>query len=65
MTDSKALNTQVNPTSNTAITTLIMLSNAGYEKATRILKSMGVEKETVFREVDPTDMINRPSDIVR
>jgi len=26
---------------------------------------MGVEKEEVFHGVDPTDMINRPSDIVR
>lgn len=59
------LNTKVNPTSNTAITTLIMLANAGYEKATEILEQMGIEKEKVFHEVDPKDMINRPSDIVR
>ena len=26
---------------------------------------MGIEKETFFRETDPDDMINRPSDIVR
>ena len=65
MTDSKELNAAVNPTSNTAITTLILLANAGYEKASEILKRMGIEKETFFRETDPDDMINRPSDIVR
>lgn len=42
----KELNTAVNPTSNTAITTLIMLANAGYEKASEILGCMGIEKET-------------------
>ena len=61
----KELNTAVNPTSNTAITTLIMLANAGYEKAAEILGCMGIEKETFFRETDPNDMINRPGDIVR
>lgn len=55
----------VNPISNTAITTLIMLANAGYEDATAILEKMGVDKEKIFHDVDPTDMINRPSDIVR
>ena len=62
---SEELNTKVNPTSDTAITTLIMLANAGYEKAAEILECMGVEKETFFQEIDPEDMINRPSDIAR
>ena len=59
------LNMKVNPTSNTAITTLIMLANAHYEDAAAILERMGVDKEQVFRGVDPEDMVNRPSDIVR
>ncbi len=33
MNEEKNLNLKVNPTSNTAITTLIMLANARYEKA--------------------------------
>ena len=53
----KDLNTAVNPTSNTAITTLILLANAGYEKASEILERMGVKKETVFHEIDPNDVI--------
>ena len=61
----KDLNTAVNPTSNTAITTLILLANAGYEKASEILERMVVKKETVFHEIDPNDVINRSSDIVR
>ena len=50
MNDEKNLNIKVNPTSNTAITTLIMLANAHYEKASEILEHMGVEKETIFHE---------------
>lgn len=65
MNDEKSLNIKVNPTSNTAITTLIMLANAHYEKALAILEKMGVEKEKIFHGVDPSDMVNRPSDIVR
>ena len=65
MNDEKSLSIKVNPTSNTAITTLIMLANAHYEKALEILEQMGVEKETIFHGVDPADMVNRPSDIVR
>ena len=65
MNDEKNLNIKVNPTSNTAITTLIMLANAHYEKALEILEHMGVEKETIFHGLDPEDMVNRPSDIVR
>ncbi len=42
-----------------------MLANAHYEKALEILEQMGVEKEEIFHGVDPTDMVNRPSDIVR
>jgi anti-anti-sigma factor len=63
--DEKSLGIKVNPTSNTAITTLIMLANAGYDKALEILEQMGVEKEKIFHGVDPADMVNRPSDIVR
>ena len=63
--NNKDLNTAVNPTSNTAVTTLIMLANAGYDKASEILEYMGIERETFFRETDPNDMLNRPSDIVR
>lgn len=63
--ESKELNIKVNPTSNTAITTLIMLANAHYDKALEILEKMGVDKETVFHGADREDMINRPSDIVR
>ena len=65
MNDEKSLNIKVNPTSNTAITTLIMLANAHYEKALAILEQMGVEKEEIFHGLDPSDMVNRPSDIVR
>lgn len=65
MNDEKSLSIEVNPTSNTAITTLIMLANARYEKALEILEQMGVEKETIFHGVDPSDMVNRPMDIVR
>lgn len=65
MNDEKSLGIKVNPVSNTAITTLIMLANARYEKAMAILEQMGVEKETIFHGVDPSDMVNRPSDIVR
>lgn len=65
MNDEKSLGIKVNPTSNTAITTLIMLANAHYEKALAILERMGVDKETIFHGVDPSDMVNRPSDIVR
>ena len=65
MDKEKELNTQVNPTSNTAITTLIMLANAGYERALSILEKMGVDKEKIFHGIDKNDMINRPSDIVR
>ncbi|MBQ7583184.1 MAG: hypothetical protein IJT24_01120 [Lachnospiraceae bacterium] len=61
MNDEKSLGIQVNPTSNTAITTLIMLANAGYEKALEILGQMGVEKETIFHGLDPEDMVNRPT----
>ena len=49
MNDEKSLNIKVNPTSNTAITTLIMLANAHYEKALAILEQMGVEKEEIFQ----------------
>ena len=65
MSKERNLNIEVNPISNTAITTLIMLANARYESAVAILEQMGVEKEKVFRGVDPKDMVNRPSDIVR
>lgn len=65
MNDEKNLSIKVNPTSNTAVTTLIMLANAHYEKAVEILEQMGVEKEKIFHGVDPADMVNRPSDIVR
>ncbi len=65
MNAEKNLGIKVNPTSNTAITTLIMLANAHYEKALEILEQMGVEKETIFHGADPSDMVNRPSDIVR
>ncbi len=65
MNEEKELNIKVNPTSNTAITTLIMLANAHYQKALDILGQMGVEKETIFHGLDPEDMVNRPSDIVR
>ena len=65
MNDEKNLSIKVNPTSNTAVTTLIMLANAHYEKALEILEQMGVEKEEIFHGVDPGDMVNRPSDIVR
>lgn len=65
MKNNKNLNIIVNPTSNTAITTLIMLANAHYDEALAILEKMGVDKEKIFRGVDPSDMINRPSDIVR
>ena len=65
MNDEKNLNIKVNPTSNTAVTTHIMLANAHYEKALEILEHMGVEKETIFHGLDPEDMVNRPSDIVR
>ena len=65
MNENKELNIKVNPTSNTAITTLIMLANAHYDKALEILEKMGVEKEKIFHGVDSSDMINRPSDIVR
>ena len=65
MNKEKELNIKVNPTSNTAITTLIMLANAHYEEALEILEHMGVEKEQIFHGVDREDMINRPSDIVR
>ena len=65
MNNEKELNIKVNPSSNTAITTLIMLANANYPQAIAILEKMGIKKETVFRGADPSDMINRPSDIVR
>ena len=65
MSNEKELNIAVNPTSNTAITTLILLANAGYDKALAILEKMGIEKEKIFHDVDKEDMINRPSDIVR
>lgn len=65
MANEKDLNDRVNPTSNTAITTLMMLANADYEQAAAILEKMGIKKEMVFREVNSEDMINRPSDIVR
>ncbi len=65
MSEEKNLSIRVNPTSNTAVTTLIMLANAHYEKALEILEQMGVEKEEIFHGVDPADMVNRPSDIVR
>ena len=65
MNKERSLNIKVNPTSNTAVTTLIMLANAHYEKALEILEQMGMEKETIFHGLDPTDMVNRPSDIVR
>ena len=47
MNDEKNLNITVNPTANTAITTLIMLANAHYEKALAILEKMGVENPTL------------------
>lgn len=65
MNEEKERNIMVNPTSNTAITTLIMLANAHYDEALAILEQMGVEKEKIFHGVDQNDMINRPSDIVR
>lgn len=65
MNENQELNIAVNPTSNTAITTLIMLANAHYDKALEILEKMGIEKEKIFHGVDSSDMINRPSDIVR
>ena len=52
MNDEKNLSIKVNPTSNTAVTTLIMLANAHYEKALEILEQMGVEKEEIFHGVD-------------
>ena len=48
MNKERSLNIKVNPTSNTAVTTLIMLANAHYEKALEILEQMGMEKETIF-----------------
>jgi len=63
--DEKNLSIKVNPTSNTAVTTLILLANAHYEKALEILEQMGVKKEEIFHGVDPSDMVNRPTDIVR
>ncbi len=45
MNDEKNLNIKVNPTSNTAVTTLILLANAHYEKALEILEQMGVKKD--------------------
>ncbi|MCR5404028.1 MAG: hypothetical protein K6E91_09480 [Butyrivibrio sp.] len=65
MNNEKELYNQVNPTSNTAITTLIQLANAGYDQAESILEKMGVDKENVFKGVDQNDMINRPQYIVR
>lgn len=65
MNDEKNLNIKVNPTSNTAVTTLILLANAHYEKALKILQQMGVKDEEIFHGVDPSDMVNRPTDIVR
>ena len=65
MENEKAINLEVNPSSNTAITTLIMLANAGYDQASAILEKMGVEKEKVFHGIDRKDMINRPVDIAR
>lgn len=65
MYDEKNLSIKVNPTSNTAVTTLILLANAHYEKALEILEQMGVKKEEIFHGVDPSDMVNRPTDIVR
>ena len=59
MNEERSLNIKVNPTSNTAVTTLIMLANAHYEKALEILEQMGMEKETIFHGLDPTDMVNR------
>ena len=44
MNEEKERNIMVNPTSNTAITTLIMLANAHYDEALAILEQMGVEK---------------------
>ncbi len=44
MYDEKNLSIKVNPTSNTAVTTLILLANAHYEKALEILEQMGVKK---------------------
>lgn len=65
MDEKKGLNIAVNPISNTAVTTLIMLANARYDKALEILEQMGTEKETIFHGIDRNDLINRPSDIVR
>jgi len=65
MENEKEINLEVNPSSNTAITTLIMLANAGYGQASAILEKMGVEKEKVFHGIDRKDMINRPVDIAR
>jgi len=65
MENEKAINLEVNPSSNTAITTLIMLANAGYDQASAILEKMGVEKEKVFHGIERKDMINRPVDIAR
>ena len=65
MANETELNEMVNPTSNTAITTLVLLSGAGYEQATAILEKMGAKKEAVIREVNSDDMMRRVSDIVR
>ena len=47
----KDLNTAVNPTSNTAITTLILLANAGYEKAAEVAKKAYKEGLTLKEAV--------------
>ena len=59
MNNDNEINFEVNPSSNTAITTLIMLANAGYDQAVAILEKMGVEKEKIFHGIDREDMINR------
>ena len=61
----KDVNIRVNPVSNTAITTLVMLANAGYDDAMTILGKMGIEEEKIFHGIDKDDVMNRPSDIVR
>ena len=65
MNHENEINIEVNPSSNTAVTTLIMLANAGYDRAAAILEKMGVEKEKIFHGIDREDMINRPADIAR
>lgn len=57
MNHENEINIEVNPSSNTAVTTLIMLANAGYDRAAAILVKMGVEKEKTFHGIDRENMV--------